>query len=33
MLTVNKLLPRGRGLAAALLKRATTLELEWDVRQ
>ena len=33
MLTVNKLLPRGRGLAAALLKRAATLELEWDVRQ
>jgi len=33
MLTVNKLLPRGRGLAAALLKRATTLELDWDVRQ
>jgi len=33
MLTVNKLLPRGRGLAAALLKRAPTLELDWDVRQ
>ena len=33
MLTVNKLLPRGRGLAAALLKRAATLELDWDVRQ
>lgn len=33
MLTVNKMLPRGRGLAAALLKRAATLELDWDVRQ
>ena len=33
MLTVNKLLPRGRGLAPALLKRAATLELDWDVRQ
>jgi urease accessory protein len=33
MLIVNKLLPRGRGLAAALLKRAATLELDWDVRQ
>jgi len=33
MLTINKLLPRGRGLAAALLKRAATLELDWDVRQ
>ena len=33
MLTVNKLLPGGRGLAAALLKRAATLELDWDVRQ
>jgi len=33
MLTVNKLLPRGRGLAAALLKRAAALELDWDVRQ
>jgi len=33
MLTVNKLLAGGRGLAAALLKRAATLELDWDVRQ
>ena len=33
MLTVNKLLPQGRGLAAALLKRAATLALDWDVRQ
>jgi urease accessory protein len=32
-ITVNKLIPRGRGLAAALLKRAATVELDWDVRQ
>ncbi len=33
MLQVSKLLPGGRGLAAALLKRAATVELDWDVRQ
>ena len=33
MLTVNKLLPQGRGLAAVLLKRAAEVELDWDVRQ
>lgn len=33
LLTVNKLLPRGRGLAAVLLKRAPSVELDWDVRQ
>jgi urease accessory protein len=33
MLPVNKLIPGGRGLAAVLRKRATTLELDWDVRQ
>jgi urease accessory protein len=33
MLTVNKLIPQGRGLAAVLLKRAATVELDWDVRQ
>jgi urease accessory protein len=33
MLHVNKLIPQGRGLAAALLKRAATIELDWDVRQ
>ncbi len=33
MLTVNKLIPQARGLAAVLLKRATTVELDWDVRQ
>jgi urease accessory protein len=33
MLTVNKLIPQGRGLAAALTKRAATVELGWDLRQ
>lgn len=33
MLQVSKLLPRGQGLAAPLLKRAATVELDWDVRQ
>jgi len=33
MITVNKLIPQGHGLAPALLKRATTVELDWDVRQ
>jgi urease accessory protein len=33
MLIANKLMPRGRGLAPVLLKRAATIELDWDVRQ
>ena len=33
MLTINKLLPQGRGLAPVLLKRAATVELDWDLRQ
>ncbi len=33
MLTVNKLLPQSRGLASVLLKRAASVELDWDVRQ
>ncbi len=33
MLTVNKLIPQGRGLAPVLVKRASTVELDWDVRQ
>ncbi|MDE2607048.1 MAG: urease accessory protein UreE [Burkholderiales bacterium] len=33
MLQVSKLLPQGQGLAPALLKRASTVELDWDVRQ
>jgi urease accessory protein len=32
MLTVNKLVAQGRGLAPVLLKRATQLELDWDQR-
>lgn len=33
MLTCSKLIPQGQGLARVLLKRATTIELDWDVRQ
>ena len=33
MLQVSKLIPQGQGLASALLKRAATVELDWDVRQ
>ena len=33
MLQVSKILPGGRGLAPALVKRAATVELDWDVRQ
>jgi len=33
MLTANKLMPQGRGLASVLIKRAATIELDWDVRQ
>ena len=33
MLTVSKILAQGHGLAPVLLKRAATVELEWDVRQ
>ena len=33
MLTANKLMPQGRGLAPVLIKRAATVELDWDVRQ
>jgi urease accessory protein len=32
MLTVNKLVAQGRGLASVLLKRASLVELDWDVR-
>lgn len=32
MLTVNKLVPQGQGLAPALLKRAASVELDWDTR-
>ncbi len=33
MLTVNKLLAQGHGLASVLLQRAATVELDWDIRQ
>jgi urease accessory protein len=33
MLTANKLMLQGGGLAPVLLKRAATIELDWDVRQ
>ena len=33
MLTINKLIPGARGLAPALVKRAASVELDWDVRQ
>jgi urease accessory protein len=33
MLQTSKLIPQGQGLAAVLLMRATTIELDWDLRQ
>jgi urease accessory protein len=33
MLQISKLMPQGAGLASVLLKRAATVELDWDVRQ
>ncbi len=33
MLHISKLIPQGHGLAAALLKRAGYVALDWDVRQ
>ncbi|MDR7308309.1 urease accessory protein [Rhodoferax saidenbachensis] len=33
MFQVSKCIPQGQGLAAVLLKRAATVELDWDVRQ
>ena len=33
MIQVSKCIPQGRGLAPVLLKRASTVELDWDVRQ
>ena len=32
-LTASKLVPAGKGLAAVLLKRASTVTLDWDLRQ
>ena len=33
MLQVSKIIAQGQGLAPVLLKRAATVELDWDVRQ
>ena len=33
MLQISKCIPQGQGLASVLLKRASTVELDWDVRQ
>jgi len=33
MIQASKLIPQGKGLATALLKRASTVELDWDLRQ
>src|SRR5687767_11855548 len=33
MLTINKLIPKGHGLAPVLVKRAPTVSLDWDTRQ
>jgi urease accessory protein len=33
MITVSKNMPQGAGLAPVLLKRASSVELDWDIRQ
>jgi urease accessory protein len=33
MLQISKIIPQGSGLAPVLVKRAATVELDWDVRQ
>jgi urease accessory protein len=33
MLQISKCIPQGQGLAPVLLKRAATVELDWDIRQ
>ena len=33
MLTINKLISQGRGVAGPLARRAATIEVDWDVRQ
>jgi len=33
MLSVSKVLPQGHGLSAVLVRRAPSVELDWDVRQ
>ena len=33
MLQISKIIPQGRGLAPVLVKRAASIELDWDTRQ
>ena len=33
MLQISKIIPQGAGLAPVLVKRASTMELDWDTRQ
>ena len=33
MLQISKCIPQGKGLAPVLIKRAATVELDWDIRQ
>jgi urease accessory protein len=33
MLQISKIIPQGAGLAPVLVKRASTIELDWDTRQ
>ena len=33
MISISKIIPQGAGLAPILLKRASTIELDWDTRQ
>jgi urease accessory protein len=33
MIQISKLIPKGTGLAPVLVKRSSTVELDWDVRQ
>ena len=33
MISISKIIPQGAGLAPVLVKRASTIELDWDTRQ
>ena len=33
MLQISKIIPQGKGLAPVLVKRAASIELDWDTRQ
>ena len=33
MISISKIIPQGAGLAPVLIKRASTIELDWDTRQ